>query len=55
MIFIRAAKQIRSCFPKGKDISGKAGIEVHTSSLMKNDSLSVFLDSALGIEVIVFH
>lgn len=37
MIFTKAAKQILSCFPTGKDISGKAGIEVHTSSTMKDD------------------
>lgn len=37
MSFTKAAKQILSCFPKGKVISGKSGIEVHTSSTMKED------------------
>lgn len=37
MIFTKAAKQILSHFPKGKDISGKVGIEVHTSSPLKDD------------------
>lgn len=32
MIFTKAAR-----IAKGKDISGKAGIEVHTSSHMKDD------------------
>lgn len=37
MIFTKAAEQILSCFPRGKDISGKAGIEVHARSPMKDD------------------